>query len=82
MLAEYSSVSGFWNSIGSSFTLICYFIGVPILIAVVYSIVFSDIYFGLLIRLYIYALILSIIPKWWLVLIAGIVEFFSMKNGD
>lgn len=82
MLAEYSSVSGFWNSIGSSFTLICYFIGVPILIAVVYSIVFSDIYFGLLIRLYIYALILSIIPQWWLVLIAGIVEFFSMKNSD
>lgn len=73
-----SSVSG----IGGGLTLICYFIGVPILIAVVYSIIFRDIFFGLLIRLYIYALVISIIPQWWLVLIAGIVEFFSMKNSD
>ena len=76
------------DTIGGALLLLLYFVGAPILTAAITWWIYDSFwpnrdlgFFGYLLRLYGYTILLSFIPQWWLVLLVGGIEYmYCSKN--
>ena len=88
LISENAYSTGFWDGLNSGFNLILYFVGAPILTAAITWWAYDSFwpnrdlgFFGYLLRLYGYTILLSFIPQWWLVLLVGGIEYmYCNKN--
>ena len=88
LISENTYSTGFWDGLNSGFNLILYFFGAPILTAAITWWAYDSFwpnrdlgFFGYLLRLYGYTILLSFIPQWWLVLLVGGIEYmYCQKN--